>query len=83
MLVIFLGKNFTDSWMKMCDVTQDSGRVAICGEVLQVEFREVRGNQYLCSFDMTDYTSSITVKLFVQKDDRDLREEQIKEGCYF
>jgi DNA polymerase-3 subunit alpha (Gram-positive type) len=82
-LDIILGKNFTDSWMKMCDVTQDSGRVAICGEVLQVEFREVRGNQYLCSFDMTDYTSSITVKLFVQKDDRDLREEQIKEGCYF
>ena len=79
---IITGKNFNDSLMKMCDVTPDSGKVAICGDVLNTEFREVRGNQYLCTFDVTDYTSSITVKLFVQKDDRDIIEEHIKQGVH-
>lgn len=78
---IVIGKNFSDSLMKMSEVTPDSGRVAICGDVLNVEFREVRG-KYLCMFDMTDYTGSLTVKLFVQKDDRDIMEEHIKRGVH-
>jgi DNA polymerase-3 subunit alpha (Gram-positive type) len=82
-LDIIMGKNFNDSLMKMCEVTQDSGRVAICGDVSNTEFREIRGNRFLCTFDVTDYTSSLTVKFFVQKDDYDLRAEQIKDGLYF
>lgn len=80
---VILGKNFKDHLMKMNEVTQDSGRVAIIGDVSNVEFREIRGNRYICTFDMTDYTSSVTVKLFVQKDDYDLRSEQITDGLYF
>ncbi len=82
-LEIILGKNFNDRLMKMSEVTQESGRVAILGDVGNVEFREIRGNRYICSFDMSDYTSSVTVKLFVQKDDYDLRAEQITDGLYF
>ncbi len=80
---VILGKNFKDHLMKMSEVTQDSGRVAILGDVANVEFKEVRGNSYICTFDMSDYTSSVTVKLFIQKDDYDLRSEQIIEGLYF
>ncbi len=80
---IILGKNFSDSLMKMSEVTQDSGKVAICGDISNVAFKEIRGNRFICTFDITDYTSSLTVKLFVQKDDYDLRAEQIKEGLYF
>jgi len=80
---VILGKNFNDSIMRMDHVTQDSGKVAVCGDVIRVEFREIRGNRYLCTFDITDYTNSLTIKLFVQKDDYDLRAEQIKEGLYF
>jgi len=82
-LDVILGKNFSDSLMQMCEVTPDSGRVAICGTISGTEFREIRGNRYLCTFDITDYTSSITIKFFVQKDDYDLRAEQIKDGKYF
>lgn len=82
-LEVILGKSFRDHLMKMSEVTQDSGRVAILGEVANVEFRQIRGNRYICTFDMSDYTSSVTVKLFVQEDDYDLRAEQIIEGLYF
>ncbi len=80
---IIMGKNFGDSLMKMSEVTQDSGRVAILGDVSNVAFKEIRGNRFICTFDITDYTSSLTIKLFVQKDDYDLRAEQIKDGLCF
>jgi len=79
---IILGRNFSDKLMKMSEVTQDSGNIAVCGDVFNVEFREIRGGRYICSFDMTDYTSSLTVKFFVQKDDYDLMSELLKEGLY-
>lgn len=79
---VIMGKNFNDSIMSMNEVTQDSGKVAICGDISNVAFREIRGNRYLCSFDITDYSNSLTVKFFVQKDDYDLRAEQIKNGLY-
>lgn len=80
---VIMGKNFSDSIMSMNEVTQDSGKVAICGDISNAAFREIRGNRYLCSFDITDYTNSLTIKFFVQKDDYDLRVEQIKNGLYF
>ncbi|NJD04240.1 MAG: PolC-type DNA polymerase III, partial [Ruminiclostridium sp.] len=80
---IIMGKNFNDSMMKMNDITQDSGRVAVCGDISNIAFREIRGERFLCSFDITDYTSSFTVKFFIQKDDIELRREQIKEGLVF
>ena len=79
---IIMGKNFTDSLLKMNEVSQESGKVAIRGDVFNVVFREIRGNRFLCSFDMTDYSSSLTVKFFVQKEDYDLRAEQIQNGLY-
>ncbi len=80
---IILGKNFNDKMMKMSEVTQDSGKVAICGDVSNVVFKEIRGERYICTFDMTDFTSSVSIKFFVQGNDYDLRAEQIKEGLYF
>lgn len=80
---VILGKNFNDSLMNMSEITQDSGRVAFKGDVSNVAFREIRGDRFLCSFDITDYTNSLTVKLFIQKDDYDLRFEQIQNGMYF
>lgn len=79
-LDIILGKNFNDSRMKINEVTQESGRVAVAGDISNVAFRELRGGRYLCSFDITDYTSSVTVKFFLLKDDLDLRQEQLKDG---
>ena len=79
-LDIVLGKSINDSCMKMSEVTQDSGRVAVSGDISNVAFREIRGGRYLCSFDITDYTSSVTVKFFLLKDDLELRKEQLKDG---
>ncbi len=80
---IILGKNFSDNIMSMNEVTQDSGKVAIQGEVFNVAFREIRGNRYLCSFDISDHTNSLTIKFFFSKDDYDLRAEQVQNELHF
>jgi DNA polymerase-3 subunit alpha (Gram-positive type) len=82
-LEILLGKEFSDGIVKMSEVTQDSGRVAVQGEIFNVLFREMRGGRYLCAFDITDYTSSLTVKFFVPEKEYETRCEQIKEGQFF
>ena len=61
------GKVFDDSTMKIIDITQDSGDIALSGEVFRTETRELQNGKILYMFDITDYTSSISCKLFVKK----------------
>jgi len=77
---VIIGKNFNDSIMKMSEVTLDCGKIAVMGDIFSVEFKELRGGRYLCTFDVTDYTSSLTIKFFLEKKDVELMREQIKEG---
>lgn len=77
---IITGKPFTDSIMRISEVTPDSGKVAIAGEVFRTEFREIRGGKFIYIFDITDYTSSVTVKMFVEKKDFANISERIVEG---
>ncbi|PNT93256.1 PolC-type DNA polymerase III [Pseudoclostridium thermosuccinogenes] len=79
---VILGKNFSDSIIKMSEVTQDSGKVSVCGEIFRVEFKEIRGERYICTFDITDKTNSLTAKFFIKKNDYDLMKELVKEGTY-
>jgi len=77
---IITGKPFTDSIMKLSEVTPDSGKVAVAGEVFRTESREIRGGKYIYIFDITDYTSSVTVKMFVEKKDFSNISQRITEG---
>ncbi|HEY5585570.1 MAG TPA: PolC-type DNA polymerase III [Ruminiclostridium sp.] len=77
---IITGKPFTDSIMRIVDVTPDSGKVAIAGEVFKTESREIKGGKYIFIFDITDYTSSVTIKMFVDKKDFSNISERIVEG---
>ncbi|MFZ5989840.1 MAG: PolC-type DNA polymerase III [Bacillota bacterium] len=77
---IILGKNFNESIANMSEVTQDSGRVAICGDIFRIEIRELKSGKFLYIFDITDYTSSLTVKFFVDKDKLDPIKDRVKEN---
>ncbi|NSW92325.1 MAG: PolC-type DNA polymerase III [Firmicutes bacterium] len=77
---LIIGKNFNDDLMRIRSINQDSGIVAFSGDIMKVEFKEIKGNRYLCIFDITDYTSSLTVKFFVRKNNIDEIKKKIKEG---
>ena len=64
---VLLGKEFWGDPIPLKDIKEDRRQVIVAGEVMTWEARPVRGGQ-LISFDLTDYTDSITVKAFARSD---------------
>jgi DNA polymerase III subunit alpha, Gram-positive type len=77
---IIKGKKITDEPVKIKDVTNDSGKITISGDIFSVKFIDIKDQRGLCSFGVTDYTSSITVKYFIKNTNVDNTKNRIKEG---
>lgn len=59
------GKNIKESPKNIADITIDDGVVTVWGDVLKYESKETkRGGNKIFTFDITDYTSSVTCKMF-------------------
>ena len=55
--------------MPISELAMDSGNVTVWGDILKSEVRETRnGVNKILTFDITDYTSSVSVKIFDRKD---------------
>ena len=76
------GKNISDEAMEIKDITMDTGEAIIKGEIFQFETRDIKGNRKLISFNMTDTTDSMTVKVFLREGQYEEFEANIREGSY-
>ena len=74
------GSEFNDTPIKIVDITQDSGDIVFEGEIFRVDVRDLQNDKKLFIFDVTDYTSSITCKMFIKKDELDKLKENVKAG---
>ena len=80
---ILLGKEINGSPMKIVDTKIPGETVIIEGAVFNVESREIKGEKYIVSFDITDRSDSTTVKFFVKRSIFDAQlKDQIKKGAY-
>lgn len=59
---------------------EDSGRVIVKGKVFDIESRETRSGKIILIMDITDYSGSITIKTFCDKDQGDRIGERIAKG---
>ncbi|MDW5300168.1 MAG: DNA polymerase III subunit alpha [Sedimentibacter sp.] len=66
---LILGRNASmkDTIIKIIDITPDEGRIAIEGEISNLESKELRSGKILISFDIYDGTSSMTCKSFLKQ----------------
>jgi len=64
--VLILGRNskIKDPVIKIVDITPDEGRIAIEGEIFNLESKELKSGKILISFDLYDGSSSMTCKAF-------------------
>jgi len=53
-----------DRVIKITDITQDEGRIAIEGEISNIEPRELKSGKTMISFDLYDGSSSMSCKCF-------------------
>lgn len=61
---IIIGKKIADKPISLSEVTGESGRVVVCGEVFAKETRYSKDNsKIILSIDITDYTGSNTLKI--------------------
>ncbi len=69
---VIYGRDFEEEAIKIEELIGEMGEVVIRGKVLKVEERPIKNEKTIVIFDMTDFTDTMTVKLFVKN-------EQVKE----
>lgn len=75
------GKAIHEKPKNIADVSTEDGYITVWGDVLKTEVRETkRGTSKIFDFDISDYTSSITVKMFDDKHVIDPLVEKINEA---
>lgn len=65
-LILGRNSNIKDKVIKIVDITPDEGRIALQGEISNLEAKELRSGKMLVSFDLYDRSSSMTCKSFIQ-----------------
>ena len=61
-----LGKPINDPPIEMGELTEDTGRATVMGEVVKCEIRDAKnGKTKIVIFTLTDYTGSVTCKTFL------------------
>ena len=66
------GRDFEEEAMKIEELIGDMGEVTIRGKVLSVDTRDIKNEKTIIIFNMSDFTDTMTIKMFV-------RTEQVKE----
>lgn len=79
---VILGRSIKEDSIFMKDLNENSGIVVVCGDVFKKEVIETKTGRKIVTFFITDYTNSMTVKLFPRPRDADRIIEEIKEGIY-
>ena len=65
---VILGRNgnIKDTLVNISDISIDSGKIALIGEIINTDLRELKSGKFLVMFDLYDGTSTITCKAFVE-----------------
>ncbi|MBR4015707.1 MAG: PolC-type DNA polymerase III [Anaerotignum sp.] len=80
---VLLGKEFRGNVSKIIDTKIPGENVVVEGSIYNIEPREIKGEKYIVSFDITDFTDSTTVKFFIKKAAFDPKlKDALKKGAY-
>ena len=80
--MFFFGRDFEGDAVNIHDIDGEIGEVVIRGKVIRAEKRELRSGNKLMIFDLTDFTDSITVKMFLREGQEEDATAAIKEGNF-
>lgn len=79
---VLYGREFDGEFTKIEDITEESGEVMIHGQIIFCETREIRNERTIITFAVTDYTDTISSKLFVKNENLPEMLEIIKQGTF-
>ncbi len=79
---VVYGRDFEEEAMRIDEILGEMGEVVIRGKVLNLDKRAIKNEKTILIFDVTDFTDTMTVKLFVREDQLKEITEHIVSGAF-
>ena len=79
---VLYGRDFEGETLEIHEIAGEIGEVVLRGKIIRVEKRELRSGSKMMIFDLTDFTDSITIKMFLREDQEADADEAIKQGKF-
>lgn len=79
---IIYGHTFEGETTAIQEIQDEVGEVIVHGKMLSYEERELKNEKFLVIFSITDFTDTISAKIFVKKDQIDRVREFLRKGMF-
>ena len=79
---VIYGRDFEDEAIPIVDIIGEMGEVTIRGQIISLDTREIRNEKTIVIFDVTDFTDTMTIKLFSRNDQLEELLGEIKKGAF-
>ena len=79
---VLYGRDFDDDTITIDSISGEMGEVTIRGQITSVEAREIRNEKTIYMFNITDFTDTITVKIFLHNEQVPEISGAIKKGVF-
>lgn len=79
---VIFGYEIEGEITKIIDIQNEMEEPVISGMIVHIEEREIRNEKTIFMFDLTDFTDSIRVKMFLKNEQVPEIKENLKEGAF-
>ncbi len=79
---VLYGRDFEEEAMEIKDIIGEMGEVVIHGKIIHFDKREIKNEKTILFFDVTDFTDTLTVKIFVSNEHVAELSESLKQGSF-
>lgn len=79
---VLYGKEFEGEHIALNEVLEDNEEIIIRGQIIAVDEKPIRNEKTIYMFDITDFTDSISIKIFVRNDQLDEMRSAVKKGSF-
>ena len=79
---VIYGRDIEDEAINIAEIEGEMGEVVIRGQVRTLDKREIRNERTIVIFEITDFTDTIKVKMFVHNEQLDELMKELKEGAF-
>ncbi|MBQ2100678.1 MAG: PolC-type DNA polymerase III [Lachnospiraceae bacterium] len=80
---VIYGRDFEEEPHKIEDIIGEIGEVVVQGKILRLETREIKNEKTIIMFDITDFSDTMTVKLFAKNEQvKEITDGGLKEGAF-
>ena len=79
---VLYGRDFEEEAMPIEEIVGELGEVVIRGKILNMDKREIKNERTILIYDVTDYTDTMTIKMFAHNEQAAEITDGIKPGVF-